>query len=183
MSQRLTRISKFLSLVLRHRPDKIGLILDDAGWAGVDELLAALNRHNFPLTWEELQTTIATNDKQRFAFNEDATRIRASQGHSVAVALDYQPAVPPAVLYHGTVARFLDSIRTQGLLPGNRHHVHLSADDTTARRVGARRGAPIVLQIDAARMHADGYVFYLSANGVWLAAHIPFAYLAFPPHE
>ncbi len=182
MSQRLTRISKFLSLVLRHRPDKIALTLDDAGWAGVDELLAALNRHNFPVTREELQTTVATNDKQRFAFNEDATKIRASQGHSVAVALDYQPAVPPAVLYHGTVARFLDSIRAQGLLPGNRHHVHLSADDTTARRVGARRGAPIVLQIDAARMHADGYVFYLSANGVWLAAHVPSAYLAFPPY-
>src|SRR5690348_12196580 len=120
------KISKFLSLVLRHKPEEIGITLDDAGWVDVDTLLAACAKHRFPLTREQLETVVATSDKKRFAFNETGTRIRANQGHSVEVELGYAPAQPPEILYHGTADRFIDSIRRQGLVKGKRHHVHLS---------------------------------------------------------
>lgn len=171
------KISKFLSLVLRHRPEKIGLRLDPAGWVEVAELLRACQQHGVPLSRAELETVVAANDKQRFAFNEDKTRIRANQGHSVEVELGYQPAQPPELLYHGTVERFLASIMAQGLRKGQRRHVHLSADKTTAAKVGARRGKPVILTIRSGQMHREGYAFYLSANGVWLTDHVPPAYL------
>jgi putative RNA 2'-phosphotransferase len=174
------RTSKFLSLVLRHQPEKIGISLDSAGWVGVRELLDALARHGSPLGEVELRHVVETSDKKRFAFSEDGLRIRASQGHSVEVDLGYQPAAPPDVLYHGTVARFLPSIRAAGLLKGKRHHVHLSRDVETATKVGGRRGEAVVLTVVAAGMARDGLVFYVSANGVWLTEHVPPQYIRFP---
>ncbi|MGY2081507.1 RNA 2'-phosphotransferase [Modestobacter sp. SYSU DS0657] len=159
----VVRVSKRLSYVLRHRPDAVGLTLDDAGWADVDELLAALH-----LTRAQLDDVVARNDKQRFALDPTGTRIRASQGHSVPVDLGYVAANPPDELFHGTVERFLPAILAEGLRPGNRHAVHLSADVVTARKVGARRGTPVVLRVDAAAMVRDGATFTRSANGVWL---------------
>jgi len=178
--QRLVKISKFLSLVLRHQPDKIGVTLDKAGWVAVDELLRACQQHSLPITLEELKTVVATSDKKRFAFSEDGTQIRASQGHSVEVELGYQPVTLPALLYHGTAERFLASIRQQGLVKGQRHHVHLSADEATAQKVGVRHGKPVVLQVQSGMMHRDGYFFFQSENGVWLTDHVPAAYLVIP---
>ena len=173
------KISKFLSLVLRHEPQKIGLTLDDAGWISVNELLAACKAHGKPLTLVTLQSVVAENDKQRFSFSADGTHIRANQGHSIEVELGYESAAPPDVLYHGTATRFLHSIRAQGLVKGARHHVHLSAEAVTAQKVGARHGKVAVLQVQAATMQQDGYAFYLSANGVWLTEHGPVVYLIF----
>ena len=178
--QRLVKISKFLSLVLRHQPDKIGITLDKAGWVAVDELLRACQQHSFPITLEELKIVVATSDKKRFAFNEDGTQIRANQGHSVEVELGYQPVTPPALLYHGTAERFLVSIRQQGLVKGQRHHVHLSADEATALKVGVRHGKPVVLQVQSGVMHRAGYLFFQSENGVWLTEYVPAAYLVIP---
>jgi putative RNA 2'-phosphotransferase len=170
--------SKLLSYVLRHRPDSVGLVLDAHGWAEVDELLARLAQHGKRVDRALLERTVAQNDKQRFAFNEDRTRIRASQGHSIAVDLQLREAEPPAVLYHGTASRFLKSILASGLRAGGRHHVHLSADVQTALRVGARHGFPSVLVVDAARMRADGIAFYQSDNGVWLTGEVRPTYLS-----
>ncbi len=180
MDRTLVKISKFLSLVLRHRPDKIGLRLDEGGWAGVDELLAAANRAGVPLTRGRLQQVVEQNDKQRFAFSPDGGKIRASQGHSISVDLGLESLEPPPVLYHGTATRFLDSIRQKGLLPGNRTLVHLSSDAGTATKVGQRHGKPVVLEVASGQMHADGYKFYRSANGVWLTNQVPAKYLRFP---
>ncbi|MFD8500712.1 RNA 2'-phosphotransferase [Amycolatopsis sp. NPDC059657] len=175
----LKRVSKKLSFHLRHEPDLIGISLDPQGWVSVDVLLRALASHGFPLTRAELDEVVANNDKRRFAFDETGTRIRASQGHSVSVDLALPDAVPPAVLYHGTVARFLGSIMRDGLKPGARHAVHLSATTDTAVSVGARRGKPVILSVDAAAMHLAGHKFQLSANGVWLTQAVPPAYLTF----
>ena len=180
MTRRTDRTSKFLSYVLRHRPESIGLELDEAGWVRVDELLAACRRHNRSISRAELEEVVRTNDKRRFSFSPDRLKIRASQGHSVSVDLALDPLAPPELLYHGTVARFLDPIRQEGLVRGKRHHVHLSADEPTARRVGRRRGTPIVLVVEAGRMHRDGLAFYRSANGVWLTESVPPQYLRFP---
>jgi putative RNA 2'-phosphotransferase len=169
------RISKRLALYLRHQPEKIGIRLDDAGWTDVEELLAAMH-----ITRAELAEVVATNDKQRFAFSEDGRRIRANQGHTVAVDLDLPQRIPPDLLYHGTVAKFLDDIRRDGLRPMSRHHVHLSATVETARKVGARRGRPVILTVDAAAMVAEGTVFWLSANGVWLTDHVPPRHIELP---
>jgi putative RNA 2'-phosphotransferase len=169
----VVRVSKRLSFVLRHRPDSIGLVLDDAGWVGVEELLAALARSGMRLTRDELDAVVRSNDKQRFAFDHSGTRIRASQGHSVPVALGYASEIPPDVLFHGTVERFLAAILADGLRPGRRHAVHLSPDVATARTVGGRRGTPVILRVDAAAMAADGIPFTRSANGVWLVAAVP----------
>jgi putative RNA 2'-phosphotransferase len=174
----VVRVSKRLSFVLRHRPAAIGLTLDEAGWVDVDLLLAALAEHGLPLTRDDLDDVVDGNDKQRFAFDESGTRIRASQGHSVAVDLGYAPAPPPAELFHGTVDRFLPAILADGLRPGRRHAVHLSADVATARTVGGRRGRPVVLRVEAARLAADGARFARSANGVWLVDAVPPQYLA-----
>lgn len=177
MNKELVTISKLLSLVLRHEPQKIGIALDAEGWVLVDELLAAAARHGRPISQAQLAEVVATNDKRRFSFSPDGRRIRANQGHSVEVELGLVPVEPPELLYHGTVDRFLKSIREKGLLRGNRHHVHLSADRATAARVGQRRGRPLVLVVEAARMHRDGHRFFRSENGVWLAETVPPQYL------
>ena len=167
----LVRLSKRMSLALRHDPARFGLTLDAAGWVPIDRLLAALR-----IGRTELDAVVAGNDKQRFAI--EGGRVRANQGHSVTVDLGLPPQSPPPRLYHGTGAAAIESIRATGLHRGGRHHVHLSADTATARRVGARRGgAVVVLTVDAAAMARDGHVFYRSANGVWLTDAVPAAYL------
>ncbi|MEU6505907.1 RNA 2'-phosphotransferase [Streptomyces sp. NPDC046942] len=176
--RRAVKVSKYLSRHLRHQPERIGLAPDPAGWVEIDTLIAAAAAHGFPFTREELDHVVAANDKQRFAI--EGGRIRASQGHSIEVDLGLPPVTPPPYLYHGTVARNLDAIRAQGLRPMNRHDVHLSADRETATRVGARRGRPVVLAVDAGAMHRDGHVFRVSANGVWLTEAVPPRYLRFP---
>ncbi len=180
MSASWVRSSKFLSLVLRHKPETIGLHLDAQGWADVAELLTRAKAHGVTLTRPQLEQIVATNDKQRFAFSPDGQRIRANQGHSIRVDLGLEPQIPPPHLYHGTATRFVDSIRQQGLLARGREHVHLSADEETAVRVGKRHGNPVVLRVQAEIMHAAGVPFYRSANGVWLVAHVPPHYLVFP---
>lgn len=177
-TQRLVRISKYLSKHLRHQPERIGLTLQPGGWVEVADLLQACAQHGFALTRAELVEVVAHNDKQRFAFNENGTRIRAQQGHSVPIDLELAPMEPPPVLYHGTVARNLPAIMRTGLLPMSRHHVHLSADVATARIVGARRGTPVILAVDAAAMQRDGFQFFRSGNGVWLVEQVPPRYLA-----
>jgi len=172
--------SKFLSYVLRHEPAKVGIVLDEAGWTDVPALLAALAAHGHPLTFDELAELVASSDKQRFTLSPDGARIRANQGHSVDVQLGLTPREPPARLYHGTVATHLASIRAHGLRKGARHHVHLSADVETARKVGSRRGKPVVLTIRAAELAAAGHAFYRADNGVWLTEHVPPAYLELP---
>jgi len=174
----VVRVSKRLSYVLRHRPESVGLCLDDAGWVPVDDLLAALSGAGLPLTREQLDAVVATNDKRRFAYDESLCRIRASQGHSVGVDLGYAAQRPPAVLFHGTADRSVCSVLTEGLRPGRRHAVHLSADVATARAVGARHGRPVVLRVDAAGMVAEGATFTRSANGVWLTDAVPARHLA-----
>ena len=166
-------LSKRLSLVLRHRPESVGLRLDREGWVGVAELLDALGAHGTRLTRDDLDRVVETNDKQRLEWDRDADRIRARQGHSVEVELGLEPASPPAVLFHGTPRRNLDSILATGLDRRGRHHVHLSSDPATARRVGARRGDPVVLVVDAAGMAGAGAEFWLSTNGVWLTDSVP----------
>lgn len=173
-----TRTSKFLSLVLRHEPEVIGLQLDAQGWAEVDELLKKLHVHGQSLDHAGLRQIVATCSKQRFALSDDGLRIRANQGHSVAVDLGLAAIEPPQWLYHGTVGRFIGAIRAQGLRAGERQHVHLSLDRETAHQVGARRGAPVILSVHAGRMHAEGHVFHRSNNGVWLTDHVPPQYIA-----
>ncbi len=179
MSERTVKVSKFLSLVLRHKPERIGLRLDRAGWANVEELLAQARLHGLALTRAELAEIVATNDKQRFSFDAEGLRIRAVQGHSVEVELGYAPTVPPAALYHGTAAQFLPSIKREGLKRGARRHVHLSPDAATALKVGARRGPSVVLEVQAGRMHEDGLIFYRATNGVWLTEQVPSSYITF----
>ena len=179
MTPPLVRISKFLSLVLRHDPGKIGLALDAAGWADVDELIAAAARAGVEIDRETLARVVAENDKQRFALSPDGRRIRANQGHSVRVDLGLEPQTPPEVLYHGTASRFVDSIRGSGLHAASRTHVHLSPDEETARRVGQRHGKPVVLPVAAGRMHRDGRAFFRSENGVWLTDAVPAEYIDF----
>ena len=171
------RISKRLSYVLRHHPEEVGIILDAQGWVTIDALLNGLAAHGTAITRTELEKVVVNNSKQRFSISDDGLRIRASQGHSVVVELGYAPTTPPAVLYHGTVERNLESIHAAGLEKRGRHHVHLSATLEAARQVGRRHGRPVVLTVDAARMHAAGYVFYFTPNGVWLVDAIPPCYL------
>jgi putative RNA 2'-phosphotransferase len=172
-NQDLVRISKRLSLHLRHAPEKIGITLTSDGWVDVETLLGALKRHGLALNREQLHEVVAGNDKKRFAFDESGARIRASQGHSVEVELDLPVATPPARLYHGTVERFLEAILSEGLRPMRRHAVHLSAALETATAVGARRGKPVILGVDALAMTVAGHEFRVSANGVWLTSTVP----------
>lgn len=176
----LVKLSKFLSLVLRHKPEEIGLTLDDHGWAEVAELLRLANLHGSRLTRPLLEQVVAENSKQRFAISSDGERIRANQGHSIDVDLQLPASDPPELLYHGTASRFLESIRAQGLHSANRQHVHLSPDVPTAINVGQRHGQPVVLTVRALAMAAAGHRFYLSANGVWLTERVPIEYLEFP---
>ncbi|MES2570832.1 MAG: RNA 2'-phosphotransferase [Verrucomicrobiota bacterium] len=178
-----TRASKFLSLVLRHEPEKIGMELDAAGWADVDALLEGCTRHGVKLDRADLDEIVATNEKKRFAFSDNGQRIRASQGHSVDVSLGYLPQIPPVRLFHGTATRFVSSIRMEGLRKGARHHLHLSADEETARRVGQRHGRPAILGIKAGAMHEAGHTFFLSENGVWLTEVVPVKFIEFPSEE
>lgn len=180
MDRQLTRISKFVSLVLRHQPDKYGLTLDENGWAQIDDLLAVANRAGIPLTRQLLEQVVAENDKQRFAISDDQKTIRARQGHSIDVDLQLVALQPPAQLFHGTAERFVASIREQGLLRRSRTHVHLSPDVATAVKVGQRHGKPVVLTVESGNMHGDGYSFYRSENGVWLVDAVPVRYLVFP---
>ncbi|MCD0453554.1 RNA 2'-phosphotransferase [Actinocorallia sp. API 0066] len=175
--QRIIKVSKYLSRHLRHQPERIGLRPDRAGWVDVVDLLAACRRHRMALTEDELLEVVARNDKRRFALSPDGLRIRASQGHTITVDLELPSAPPPDVLYHGTVGAALPTIFRDGLRPMARHAVHLSPDVPTARRVGARRGRPVVLEVDAARMAADGHLFQVTDNGVWLTGHVPPRYL------
>jgi putative RNA 2'-phosphotransferase len=169
-----------MSLVLRHRPDKIGLTLDENGWANVLDLIACSKRGRVRLTRDLIGEVVATNDKKRFVLSEDGARIRAAQGHSIDVDLGLQPQQPPDLLYHGTADRNLSSIREQGLVKGRRQHVHLSLDHATAVKVGQRHGRPVVLTVRSGDMAREGHLFYLSENGVWLADHVPPSYLEFP---
>jgi putative RNA 2'-phosphotransferase len=174
MNKRLVSVSKFLSLVLRHQPGVVGMQLDDEGWLSIDKLIANANERGNDITLDLLHEVVATNDKKRFALSDDGLRIRANQGHSVAnVELNLQPTKPPELLYHGTVAVFMDSIRQSGLHKRSRNHVHLSADHLTAVKVAQRRGTPIILTVEAAKMNEAGHKFFLSANGVWLTNAVP----------
>jgi len=175
-----TKVSKFLSLILRHDPGQIGITLDSAGWIEVEALLQACRRHGRTLEKEDLEEIVRTNDKKRFAFSADGRSIRASQGHSVEVSLGYAPQVPPPLLFHGTATRFVDSIQAEGLQKGDRHHVHLSASRETAKMVGLRHGRPAVLTVRAAAMIEGGHCFFLSENGVWLTEHVPVEYIEVP---
>lgn len=180
MDASLIGTSKFLSKVLRHAPESVGLRLDEAGWVDVDDLLAAAARAGVALNRPTLERVIAENDKKRFALSGDGVRIRASQGHSVAVELGLTPLEPPEVLFHGTADRNVESIRAQGLVPGRRTHVHLSADEATAVNVGRRHGRPVVLRVQAGELHRAGHPFFRSENGVWLTAAVPPGHIHFP---
>jgi putative RNA 2'-phosphotransferase len=178
MSKQHVEVSKFLSFVLRHEPQAIGLTLDSEGWAEIDALIAGANQSGRTLDVELILAVVSSSDKKRFALSDDGRCIRAVQGHSTdSVAIQHEPKQPPEFLYHGTATRFLDSILAEGLRPGERHHVHLSEDVSTATAVGQRYGKPIVLKIEALRMHRQGFVFFRADNGVWLAGQVPNSYL------
>ncbi|MEO0478950.1 MAG: RNA 2'-phosphotransferase [Planctomycetota bacterium] len=177
MEKSLARISKTLSYALRHRPEALGLALDSNGWVEVSALLDGLRAAGHVLDESKLRLVVEQNDKQRFEFDADCSRIRARQGHSVDVDLQLEAREPPDSLFHGTAERFLDSILEEGLDRRQRHHVHLSADIGTATRVGQRHGAVVVLRVDAGRMHRDGHRFFRTENGVWLTAGVPPEYL------
>lgn len=177
------KTSKFLSLILRHEPERVGLKLGEAGWVSVQELLQAVSSHGVALSIDQLKHIVATSDKKRFAFSEDGERIRANQGHSVEVDLQYPPQTPPEFLYHGTAARFLDGIRKHGLQKMGRHDVHLSAETKVTLQVGGRHGKPVLLIIRAGDMHRAGHVFRCSTNGVWLVNHVPPEFIDFSQTE
>jgi putative RNA 2'-phosphotransferase len=172
--------SKFLSYILRHAPESIGLSLDPQGWADVETLIEKANASGTVIDLEMLHKVVSESDKKRFTLSEDGKRIRAAQGHSVAVDLAYTAITPPDELFHGTATRFLDSIRAEGLRPGSRQQVHLSSDKITAEAVGKRHGKPVVLIIAAGKMAADGYEFFQAENGVWLTNSVPAKYLTVP---
>ena len=173
----ITRISKFLSLVLRHRPETIGITLDENGWTEVNYLIEQLNKSGLNINSEVLNDVVANNNKKRFAFNEDKTKIRANQGHSIIVELGYQPMQPPEILYHGTSEKSVASILKTGLEKRSRHHVHLSSDKETAAQVGQRHGKPVILEVAAQEMYENGFDFFISENGVWLTDTVPVNYL------
>lgn len=174
------KLSRLLSLVLRHKPGRLDLTLDPQGWVAIDTLIAAAIAHGIPITRDAILDVVATSDKQRFAIDPGGRRIRANQGHSVEIDLELTPLEPPATLFHGTAEPLLPAIRAAGLVKGDRHHVHLSTDEALARRVGRRRGKPVVLRVDSGRMWAAGQPFYRSANGVWLTDAVPVEFIAFP---
>ena len=177
-AKRMNNTSKFISLILRHKPETIGISLDEHGWADVQELIEGVDR--FPghsLDMETLEEIVRTDAKQRYYFNEDHTLIRANQGHSIQVDVELEERIPPDVLWHGTGEKFVPSIDAQGLLPKSRLYVHLSSDPETAKVVGSRHGKPVIYQVDCRQMVADGYKFFLSANKVWLTKHVPAKYL------
>ncbi len=167
--------SKFLSLILRHKPETVGLKLDDNGWVSVADLLNATNTH-----LDRLEEIVRDDNKRRFSFSPCGTKIRANQGHSIDITLDLVPQVPPETLYHGTAIKNLESIRKSGIIKGSRNHVHLSQDIQTAIMVGKRHGTPLVLSIAALDMHSAGYIFWLSDNNVWLTDYVPVEFIYEP---
>lgn len=169
-------VSKYIALILRHKPDTIGITLDEHGWANVNELIAGISK-TYPLDFETLETIVMEDEKQRYSFNEDKSLIRANQGHSIPVDVELEELVPPSVLYHGTGQKYAFSIDQQGLIPKSRLYVHLSSDIETATKVGQRHGKPVVYRVDCQRMYSDGYVFFQSKNGVWLTKTVPPKYL------
>ena len=176
----LTTISKFMSLVLRHQPQRIGLGLDGAGWADIDDLLARAATAGRAITRDQLNEVVATSDKRRFALSDDGTRIRANQGHSIDVDLGLAPLQPLAFLFHGTASRFVESIMATGLERRSRHHVHLTSNPATGEAVGRRYGQPVVLRIASGAMAAQGHVFLRSANDVWLVEAVPPNFISMP---
>lgn len=170
----LTNIGRHIALILRHKPEDIGITLDEHGWANVDELIAGLN-----IDMETLEHIVVSDDKQRYSFNEDKTLIRANQGHSIPVDVELEEKEPPEYLWHGTGVKYLDSIKADGLIPKSRLYVHLSADMETAVEVGKRHGEVALIRVNAAEMYKNCYTFYLSKNGVWLTKYVPVSYLDF----
>ena len=169
-----------MSLVLRHQPELIQLKMNENGWVAVEDLLNGLASKGLAINRTELFEIVATNDKKRFALNEDQTLIRASQGHSIDIDIALNPQAPPPVLYHGTVSKFIRDIQQKGLQKMARQHVHLSQDVRTAKVVGSRRGVPIILKVNTQKMHEEGYQFFLSDNGVWLVEEVPVQFIDFP---
>ena len=174
--------SKYISYILRHKPEAIGITLDEHGWANVDELIDGVSKTH-PLTFDELEKIVQTDEKQRYSFNEDKTLIRANQGHSIAVDVELEKVIPPEILYHGTGVKFMEAIDKIGLIPKSRIYVHLSENIDTAIKVGKRHGTPVVYKINSRQMHLDGFVFFLSVNGVWLTEKVPTEYLEKIPME
>ncbi|NDO47650.1 RNA 2'-phosphotransferase [Clostridium sp. MD294] len=172
------KLGRFISMVLRHKPESIGIVLDEYGYTDVKELLKAMNEKGKYIDMAMLERIVAENDKKRYSFNKDHTKIRANQGHSVAVDLQLKPKIPPKILYHGTATIFLESIQKKGLLKMSRQYVHLSKDIQTAVKVGQRHGKVVVLNVNAEKMVKHGYQFYLSDNGVWLCEKVPCQYLS-----
>ena len=170
-------VSKFISLILRHKPETIGITLDEHGWANVDELIDGINKAHHELDMERLERIVAEDEKQRYSFNEDKTLIRANQGHSIPVDVELEIIAPPEILYHGTGEKYTASIDEQGLIPKSRLYVHLSGDIETAKKVGSRHGKPVIYTVKSGDMHRDGIVFYRSVNGVWLTKAVPTKYL------
>jgi putative RNA 2'-phosphotransferase len=177
---KLIELSRFLSYVLRHKPDALDLDMSTDGWVAVEELIGKMNKDGKDITFNILKMIVQQDDKKRYSFNEDESRIRANQGHSIKIDLDLMPITPPKYLYHGTAARNIDSIKEHGLLKRERHHVHLSANKDTAKRVGARYGKPIILTILAGDMDNAGHTFYRSDNHVWLIDTVPVEFIEFP---
>lgn len=171
------RLSIFISLILRHKPEIIGITLDEHGWADVKELIDGINISGRQINMETLEEIVKTDEKGRYSFSEDKRLIRANQGHSIPVDVELEEAAPPEILYHGTATRFLDSIMKDGLKPMSRLYVHLSRDIETAKKVGSRHGNPVVLKISSGEMNKDGIRFYLSSNGVWLVKNVPRKYI------
>lgn len=171
-----TKTSRYISLILRHQPEVIGITLDEHGWADVNALIEGVNRTH-PLNREILEEIVRTDEKQRYSFNEDHTLIRANQGHSIPVDVELKVCEPPEILYHGTGEKYVSSILKEGLIPKSRLYVHLSKDEATAKQVGSRHGKPAVFAVEAGEMRRQGHVFFLSENGVWLVKHVPASYL------
>lgn len=180
MENKLIRISKFLSYILRHKPEEIGLSLDAEGWAQVDELLTKARQAGRPIDKDTLHRVVEQSDKKRFSFSKNGTKIRANYGHSIPVSLAFESHEPPEFLFHGTAVRFLSSIREHGLGPGTRQYVHLVIDERTATDVGRRHGKPIVLTIQARMMHTKGFDFFKTESGIWLTKNVPVEYIQFP---
>jgi putative RNA 2'-phosphotransferase len=168
-----TKVGKFLSLILRHQPEIVGLTLEENGWVSVEKLIKACVANGQPLTRPELDEIVAANEKKRFAFDESGTKIRANQGHSVAIEIEFEERTPPKILYHGTAEKNVEIIAEQGLSKMQRHHVHLSAEIETALKVGSRHGKPVIFQIDTEIMLTENFKFYVSANNVWLIDEVP----------
>ncbi len=179
MSRSLTELSKFISLILRHKPSAANIELDEHGWANVDELITGINqvdaRNNIDM--EKLEEIVRTDNKQRYSFNEDKTLIRANQGHSIPVDVELQEVEPPEYLWHGTGQKYMESIDNEGLVPKSRLYVHLSGDEETAINVGKRHGKLLMYKVLSGKMQKDGYKFYCSVNGVWLTKTVPVEYL------